>query len=130
MPDPMSNERLANLLNRLKRHALSNPEADELAVEIVRMRERESTLVDEVDRRVKQLRRANIGLSRARQATSTEPELEWGVRSTNRSTGRTEDISQPSETSARSQVVSSMGASVLICRTKAGPWREVESGEA
>lgn len=127
----------------------------ELLDEVDRARGREAALVDGVDERAGQLRRMGAELSRCANlnrdlvATNTnltetakeareqirryrelvetgEPELEWGVRATVRATGRTEDISQPSEESARGRVAHSNGASVLICRTKAGPWREAE----
>ncbi|NUQ98315.1 MAG: hypothetical protein HOY79_17785 [Streptomyces sp.] len=55
-----------------------------------------------------------------------ETGLEWGVRAAMHGTGRTEDVSQPSEESARTRVARSGSSSVLICRTKAGPWREAE----
>lgn len=171
MPDRMSDERLVELLSRMKRHALSNPEANELATEIERARSREAALVNEVDERDEQLRRVSAELSRctdlnrdlvaenanltetakeareqirdrdyvnanlrktveeyrARLAQAGETELEWGVRSrAGRATLRTEDFSQPSEKSARARVARSDGFSMLICRTKAGEWREVE----
>lgn len=50
---------------------------------------------------------------------------EWGVRAVNRATGRTEDIPQPSEASARQRVNRGSSTSVLICRI-ASDWYEAE----
>lgn len=66
-------------------------------------------------------------VKRARLAEAGETELEWGVRRrAGRATFRTEDFSQPNEESARARVARSDGFSVLICRTKAGAWRQAE----
>ncbi|NUP48993.1 MAG: hypothetical protein HOW97_17060 [Catenulispora sp.] len=61
-------------------------------------------------------------------AETGEIGLEWGVRVVIRATDRTEDVSQPSEESARARAARSNGSSVLICRAKAGEWREVDGG--
>lgn len=137
MTEAMSDERLAELKAYHAEYGI-NGTADgdsiisELLDEAERARKAEARLRDDVADRdyVNAKLRKSVEKYRGQLPETGEPELEWGVRSTNRSTGRTEDVTQPSEVSARSRVVSSNGASALICRTKAGKWREAEQGGA
>jgi len=137
MTEAISDERLAELKAYHAEYGI-NGTADgdsiisELLDEAERARKAEARLRDDVADRdyVNANLRKSVEKYRGQLAEAGEPELEWGERATIRATGRTEDASQPSEESARARVERSNGASVLICRTKAGKWHEAGREEA
>jgi hypothetical protein len=133
MSEPMSDERLADLDQRITNSCdtydcncdnapcgLEPREARKLLAEVKRLRN------DVADRDyVNAGLRKTIEKYRAQLAETGETELEWGVRITIRATDGPQAIPQSSEEKAR-KWVEIIGSGVLICRTKAGEWREAE----